>query len=684
MNAKYFNKWIFQSLIFFIFLISDLSGQIRSHEVGRLWDTRWETGSMRGSGIAPIRDQMTYPGADFFYQTRKNLTGRGLWIGVKDWTDKFGTFHTFYVSEGGPLNNDATEYCTAISNKKYFRERLPLVYVNGVKEVRPLDWRSGSGIYRKTSLSANEKITTIWTTNVGITVTRNSYAFANLDHDSYHILEHIFENTGNVDDNKNTKELVGQNLFGVYFGFIFSFIPSSDLGHERNGGERDDWVHYYGNQPGDTLRGLWYCYDGDSQRKDGDDIGDPSDINGEFLSPQYVGAGVLHADTGYDNEADDRSQPATVNYWSDRTVRSHTKGDAEQTLYSELSSGIQSQGTDEGQYSYPWESEVQGPMVYVAFGPYDIPYNEDVRIVIYNSVGMISRKLAINYGQRWKNGELTYNNLTGDEAKNDIIATGRDSLFMYASRAEWTWENGLEAVPDGPLTPGNFNINSAPGKIELQWDAVDDKEGPDTGEFDFAGYRMYRTESFYTNEYYKIWECGGSSGIDVSNIYIDRNVERGKNYYYYVTAYDIYGIESSHFYNRNYQTAAIPVLAARTDLDSVFVVPNPFHVQGHVFGGTFEEDYLEVPRKEDQIMFVGLPARAIIRIFTVHGDLVVTLHHPNPDNPLSIPESSDEAFFQITDSWETMKSGVYFFHVEGWDLQDKFLGTTTGKFIVIR
>ena len=171
---------------------------------------------------------------------------------------------------------------------------------------------------------------------------------------------------------------------------------------------------------------------------------------------------------------------------------------------------------------------------------------------------------------------------------------------------------------------------------------------------------------------------------DTTTTYVDKNVHRGKNYYYYVVAYDRDGNTSSHYYNRNYQYAAVPLDAPHTNLDSIYVVPNPFHAEGLEFGGTLQEDYTEIPRKEDQIMFVGLPAKAIIRIFTVHGDLVATLHHPNPDDPRSVPGSADEAWFQISSSWQTIKSGVYFYVVEGWDENGKPLGTATGKFVVIR
>lgn len=652
--------------------------QLKSHEIGRLWDTKFPTGAV--SDLAPLQNQMTFPGGDFFYQSKRNLRRQGLWIGVTNWTDEQNIFHSYFVAECGPYNGDALEYATPISNKKYVLNRLPVVYVNDNFESRLLDSRSSS--LRDKNLPADEKITTVWTTRVGITVTRHSYTFAHQRHDNYHIIEYFFQNTGNTNQSEPI-ELENQDLQTVYFGFFFTFVPSGDWGHQQAGAEYDDWVHYYGNAPADTLRGLWYCYDGDNQKKLVDDIGDPDETTGEFLSPQYIGAGLIHVDASADNPQDDPNQPATINWWPDRRFRSHTKGDTEQELYAALSAGVKNTGTDETAYRHPWEAEIQHPTVYFTCGPYDLPFGAGIKIVLYKAGGMISRKIALQAGKNWKLGNLQFNEFSGDAAKNALIHTGRDSLFQAAARAESAWQNGLRVVPDGPPPP-DLNISAGPGKIELQWEAIDNEPDPDTGELDFAGYRVFRAVEHYTNQYEQIWECGGTSGNPVSTTYIDYNVRRGINYYYYVVAFDQDGHESSHFYNRNYQYGASPFLGARSQMDSVFVVPNPYHAQGLAFGGTVLEDYREVPRTEDRMYFMGLPYRAKIRIFTAHGDLVRVLEHPDPADPLSIANSADRVWHQISVSWQTIKSGVYFYHVEGWDRAGNYLGTTTGKFVVIR
>lgn len=665
--------------------------EIRSHEIGKLWETMFPTGVISTTSAAPFRNQMTYPGGDLRYQTRKNLSGMGLWVGVSNWADTLNTLHSWYVSEGGFENDEARGYVFFLpkKNKKKVRYRLPLVNVNDVPETRLLDGRSQST--RSSKIPADERIETKWATNVGVQVTMTSYAFANQNHNSYIIRQYTFTNNGNVDGDADDIELPGQNLSDVYFGFQYFLIPSNDRGHAVVR-QNDEWAAYYGNAPGDTLRGLFYTFDGDAEDSydPDDDTGDPDPQTGEFLSPQYPAFGVLHADRAYNDAGDDMSQPRTVDIKPRIQMKSHDKGNSDKDMYAEMSSGVQSRGTV-GMADYPYDASVRVPIGLLSFGPYDLPFGESVTVVLYEAVGAISQRDALTAGKAWKNGDLEFNGLTGDAAKNALLATGKDSLFMHAARAEFAWRNGLESIPSPPPSP-SLNIYSGPGKIELDWQSVADEEDWQTKINDFVGYNVYRAEGSWINVYNKIWSVVGDS-----THFVDRDVERGKKYYYAVTAYDDGSqntsglfpgqpLESSPYSNRNAFVGAEAFQGARTAMDSIFVVPNPYHLQGLAYGGDIGNlwDGLNIPRLEDKISFVGLPAKAVIRIFTMHGNLVATIQHPNPDNPNSIPESADEAWFQITDSYQMIKSGVYAYQVEGWDLEGNPLGTATGKFIIIR
>jgi hypothetical protein len=681
-------RFVITTLLFLGVFISFSYGQTtitKSHEIGKLWETMFASGSI--PNYAPLADQMTYPGGDFRTMTKKNIRGLGLWIGVTNWTDSTGAFHSRHVSQGGFENDEATSFISTISNKKKVRNRLPNVTVNGNLEERFLDTRSSS--IKSSTIPADERIETKYATNVGVQVQMRSYAQANQNHNSYIIREYTFTNDGNVNSNTSTVELPNQDLTGVYFGFQYYLVPGGERGLQAIG-QHDNWAVYYGNQPGDTLRGLFYLYDGIAADNvyEGDDTGDPDKTTGEFLSPQYPGFGVLHADTSPSDQADDRSQPSTVNIKPRRLMRSYP-GSTEDELYAELTSGEQSTGT-EGKALHPYDSEVQEPVGLLSFGPYDLNFGESVTIVLYEVVGSISQQLAIESGREWLNGSLEYDGLTGDEAKNALIGTGLDSLLTFASNAEYAWSIGMENLPTPPPAPDNIVISSGPGKIELEWDSVADIVDWQTKELDFAGYRIYRTEGIYTNVYNLIATFEGDS-----THYTDRDVERGKKYYYSITAYDDgirnttgvhpgESLESSPYYNRNFVTGASPFLGASSNLDEIFVVPNPYHVQGLAYGGTVIDDYNDVPRLEDKLMFVGLPPKATIRVFTMHGDLVATIPHPNPDNPNSVPESADEEWYQISENWQNIKSGVYIYYVEGWDLEGKPMGSAMGKFVIIR
>jgi hypothetical protein len=99
-----------------------------------------------------------------------------------------------------------------------------------------------------------------------------------------------------------------------------------------------------------------------------------------------------------------------------------------------------------------------------------------------------------------------------------------------------------------------------------------------------------------------------------------------------------------------------------------YVVPNPY-----VGSASFEPERFAVSgRGERRMEFRGLPQRAVIRIYTVRGDLVRTLEH----------DGSNDGFvpwdLRTKDNLD-VAPGLYIFHVDGADL-----GTHVGKFAVIK
>ncbi|MGH7450822.1 MAG: hypothetical protein ACRENG_05720, partial [bacterium] len=99
-----------------------------------------------------------------------------------------------------------------------------------------------------------------------------------------------------------------------------------------------------------------------------------------------------------------------------------------------------------------------------------------------------------------------------------------------------------------------------------------------------------------------------------------------------------------------------------------YVVPNPY-----VGSASFEAERFAVSgRGERRMEFRGLPANAMIRIYTVRGDLVQTLRH----------DGSNDGFvawdLRTKDNLD-IAPGLYIFHVDG-----NGAGTHIGKFAIIK
>ena len=108
---------------------------------------------------------------------------------------------------------------------------------------------------------------------------------------------------------------------------------------------------------------------------------------------------------------------------------------------------------------------------------------------------------------------------------------------------------------------------------------------------------------------------------------------------------------------------------ARSQLDSVYVVPNPY-----VAASAFEPSntYL-TGRGERRIMFMGLPPKCTIRIYTVAGDLVQTLRKDDGVDNGQLP------WDLVTKDGMNLSFGIYLFHVSS-----PGVGETIGRFGVIK
>ena len=438
---------------------------------------------------------------------------------------------------------------------------------------------------------------------------------------------------------------------------------------------------------------LMYSYDGNASdrtgtRPDGDDRGEPAPAAGvpkldeirealidagEFLESEYKGRLFLHVDktpvsdpnTLSDNWLDDMNesdpemrQPRVARWVPDASWITTDSADmgAVHDFYTlsntTRADRIRDVATSvESQQGY-WEWMV-------TFGPWpELNPGESIHIVSAWIVTGPSIAANKEMGRKWSEGSISF------DQKEAFLNSGLDSLKAAVAVAHKAWNNrelnsvvGLQPVlPPTPDWPSRVEITSGPDQNELSWAAVPGA----------ASYRVYRMAGFETKPpgLRDVFTVNGTS-------YNDDTVIRGTRYYYAVTAVDANGLESSFFATRTLGDGVSPFRAPGRDITSVRIVPNPFQIQG----GDLEQGGFNFTGQANKLLFVNLPASAIIRIFSITGDLIQEFEHTAGSGDLSWD-------LMINDNNQFLVSGIYFAHIESRDPQVP--GTHIEKFIVVR
>ena len=301
-----------------------------------------------------------------------------------------------------------------------------------------------------------------------------------------------------------------------------------------------------------------------------------------------------------------------------------------------------------------------------SLGPFDVPRNDSIRIVVAEFVGGASYEDA-------RNPAFTL---------ADVQAAGDSASIYLQDRVRFNFEHGYR-VPMPP-TPPEFRVSpgTEAGIVAnvISFDEVAETiQDPHEGIIDIAGYRIYRSGDLPFGPWELIADIpvGDPSFWNAdSQLYqmMDDQVALGYGYYYSVTAYDtghsswsvdpsvvVPSLESSIFANRRKTAFYTTVWPQNGDLSQVVVVPNPF----------YRSSGFELAGDTKAIQFVNLSQDCTIRIFSVRGDLVKSLQH--------LSDNSGTAFWnQISDNGQYVKSGMYFYHIE-----DVGGSQTTGKFAIV-
>lgn len=532
---------------------------------------------------------------------------------------------------------------------------------------------------------------------VGIDIEAWSYTFVNDEYDDFVILEFVFTNVS------------GQDRNNVYLGLrgepsTTSYYPG-DLWGNYVGGTYQDYVN--GDPNADSLR-IFYLYDADEPSTTAeDDRGNPDEIWGHFEKPQFVGYTLLHADTDVNDETNDPSAPHKAG-WSQRQLSPDLNNNTPHEIYEFLTGPWDPRnqdlytindglirtlapGTHPSDIISTTEQEKTGLF---SFGPYNMKAGDDVRVVMAITGGTINERLAIDAGLAFNSGysgmrpripmpysvpsvDIGEGDILSTEQKDALLDTGLDSLMANASKVYKVWNNasvrkgsGSFNLPMAPASP-SLEVTSMPGRIRLQWGDEAEASG------DVAGYRVYRNYyhpaeiTFPTDT---LWTLEADIPGTGTNEWEDENVVRGRNYFYYVTAYNSQGIESSRFMNAGSQgtleQAASPSRPPDEDWkNKVLVAPNPYHIRGSA----------DTKYAGKKLNFLNTPPYCRIHIYNMMGDKVQTLYHN---------EGTGDEAWDRQETFSTMEivSGIYVFVVEELDGPggNPTGEITSGKFTVVK
>ena len=456
----------------------------------------------------------------------------------------------------------------------------------------------------------------------------------------------------------------------------------------------------------DDAEKLLYARDGDSAikdgyRADGDDRGEPAPPEGhdalelakaarvsagEFLESEYKGKVWLYvsqtpttfedlsdSNNWFLNEANtaETAQPRLI-----KRVDGSNWVSSDGNSRPEVYDFIVAPGTTREQRIFQSDALDLKPTsvnmwaFQITWGPWDLQPGQWVHIVEAWVVAGPHADENKRVGAQWVNESISF------EEKEAFLNSGRDSLMKGVALARTAWENrrvvsgtvqGKEvswpigvspSLPLGPSWPSNVTYRSGPAQNEIEWAGVPDA----------VGYNLYKMIGHETNLPDPPIPVNGTTPISQTS-FTDTDVVRGERYFYAVTAVNADGQESSIFATRGLGDGVSPFSAPVNDLKRVRVVPNPYSI----LGGDLSSGGLNFTGQPNKLLFVNLPARAIIRIFTLQGDLVTRLDH--------VSGSGDEEWpLMANDNNQFIVSGVYVAHITNPDTGE----TDIEKFVVIR
>ena len=304
--------------------------------------------------------------------------------------------------------------------------------------------------------------------------------------------------------------------------------------------------------------------------------------------------------------------------------------------------------------------------------------------------------------------------LPGDTLHVDYaFVAGMDEATFLRNADFAQFASDIHFVLPAPPPSPRLHVESGANRVDLFWDdspeQVEDTTSPAPGHLDFEGYRVYlgldRQNPGRVAQFDLPDTAGFNTGLETIRLETPRvfdgipyryhlsvpGLRDGFQYYGAITSYDVGdgqvpSLESGISQNK---FVVVPGPRPGESARGVTVFPNPYRVEARWDRGAQVRDHY--------LWFANLPRHAMLRIFTLAGDLVFEtrfdgdryqgesargLYDPHQDLDTSPPSLSGSSFAWnlITREGQAVASGLYVYAVE--DLDRK--AVSRGKFLVVK
>ena len=583
-------------------------------------------------------------------------------------------------------------------------------------------------------------------TSTGITVKQRSMQWSYPGYDDFIIYDYVFVNTGDIaiesiGEVRNHQQTLNEVWFTFHSGiqvstkgninfhynddFLSSIAPAGAFGWHPGSGYTD-YYNIEDEASGDGKGLLYYSrdYNGGREPVPWDQYGLKNNwqdllrkIPGalpEMQDPSAFGFVYLYRTPPQGGSGDPfDADPNFFNIYSDELEKFQNK-----TVDFEgfgLNSFSPSQIYDFARHDHlpPQASNGRLYCWYTgSFGPYSLAPGESVRLILAEVAG------SLDLHEVLRGDPNHYLKSFNEDYQNDSVAVDiRRNVEAVRNAVRWgvgVNVDGIDLaadVPDSPPAPECTAANASAGSdtaiIAVRWNKLAEEtqylDGSGSifydGSVNLSGYRIFR--GFDKRG---IWDLIAEIPVIDFNQYwnpeiesyeyLDRTVQFGFEYMYYVQAYNSspgqwvsangtivpageLGELASGDHNRTAITNAKPGPVDVTGGLDVFVAPNP-HIlddQSRSFAPGSASNDLGY-----KIEFRNLPEKAKIKIFSLSGDLIATLNH-GPDELGNL--SGSKEWYQRSDSGLRVAPGLYIYVVHS-ETEGTIGNQAFGKLMIIR